>query len=288
MVVKYTVTEIPVMTILFLRFALSSLLLLPFLLSIDRSQHSIRINHLGTLVLSGLFLIVFNNAFGYTGVSMTTAINASSLTMIVPVVSVLAGWMIFRERIFLINLMGVFSGLAGALVIIGLPLLFLGNFSTTNLLGNLLIILSSVSFVAGAVFIKELSKEYHPLVLTSIVFMIGAMAFFVPALLDYLNNPGWVNKLSVLGVLGILYITVLATVCSYILVNWGLSKVGMGQATLFQYLEPAITASLAVPLLGERISYSFIVGTCLIVLGVYWGTLGRQEHHHTHHKSHRL
>lgn len=276
------------MTILFLRFALSALLLLPFLLSIDRSQHSIKINHLGTLVLAGLFLIVFNNAFGYTGISMTTAINASSLTMIVPVVSVLAGWIIFRERIFLINLMGVFSGLIGALVIIGLPLLFLGNFSTVSLLGNMLIIMSSFSFVAGAVLAKELSKEYHPLVLTSIIFMIGAMAFFVPALLDYLNNPGWVSRLSILGILGIIYITVLATVCSYILINWGLSRVGMGQATLFQYIEPAITASLAVPLLGERVSYSFIVGTCLIVLGVYWGTLGKAEHHHTHHKSHRL
>lgn len=287
-IVKVTLEEIPVMTMLFLRFFFAFLLLLPFLVVHEKKERRIKFEDITKFFLVGLLLIVFNNAFGYEGLNQTSAINASTLTLIIPILSVVGGWWFLKEKIYWINLMGVVAGLLGGLTLIGLPLIFIGGFPYENLIGNMMILISGMFFVAGSIISRGLLKLYKPMVVTAGVFFVGAVSFFIPAVIDYINDPLWVQNITVLGILGMIYITIMSTICAYLLITWGLLRVGVIKTNLFHYIEPAIAATIAVPLLGERISYSFIIGTCLVVLGVYWGTLGKSEHHHTHNKHHRM
>ena len=284
---KITLQEIPIMSLGFLRYGLACLLILPFLLSLNTKDKRIKFEHLPKLVLGGSLIACINIAFFYFGLARTTAIEASVLELTIPIISVLGGWWFLREKIYSANLVGITISLFGALSVIGVPLLFFGNFSTKQLSGNLLIIGSAVSFVAGSMILKKMLKIYSPVVITGITFLTATVAFAIPALMDYLQNPNWILKISILGIFGLIYITVLSSICAYFLLLWGLSKISVSHANLIQYIEPAVAATLAVPLLGERISFSFIIGTCLVVLGVYWGTLGKEEHHRIHHKHHR-
>lgn len=284
---KVALTEIPPMSLGFMRFGLACLLIAPFLLTIESRKKRIRLEHLPKLILGGVLIACLNITFFYLGLSRTTAINASVLELTIPIISVIAGWWILKEKIYVINVMGILLGLSGALTIIGLPILLFTNTAKVELLGNFLLILGSISFVAGSLILKKMLRTYPPIVITALTFLIAAIVFFVPALLEYLKNPQWIHQISLLSIFGLLYITVLSSICAYLLLLWGISRIEVSHANLFQYLEPAVAATLAVPLLGERISYSFIVGFCMIALGVYWGTLGREEHHHHHHKHHR-
>lgn len=284
---KITLTEIPVMSLGFLRYGLASLLIIPFLLSLEGKDKKIKFEHLPKLILGALLIACINIAFFYLGLKRTTAIDASVLELSIPIISVIAGWWFLKEKIFAANLVGIVISLLGALSIIGIPLLFLGNFSSKQLFGNLLILASAASFVSGSLIFKKMLKIYKPVVITAVTFLIATIAFALPAFMEYLANPNWVLKVSILGIFGLVYITVLSSICAYFLLLWGLNKIPLSHANMIQYLEPAVAATLAVPLLGERISFSFIIGTCLIVLGVYWGTLGKEEHHHPHHKHHR-
>lgn len=288
MVAKITLQEFPVMTLGFLRFAIACLLILPFLLTLKKKEVKIKLKHLPILIATGSLLAVINIALFYEGITRTTAISASALTLSIPILSVLGGWWVLKEKIYWINLIGVTLGLAGAVTILGMPVFFLGSANSLNLMGNLLILLSALSFVAGSILSKKILQDYSPIVMTASVFAIAAIIFLIPATLDYINNPSWPSKVSLLGLLGLLYIIILSSISAYFLLIWGLNKISVVHANLFQYIEPAVAATIAVPILGERISFSFIIGTCLVVLGVYWGTLGKQEHHHAHHKSHRL
>lgn len=283
---KIALAEFPVMSLAFLRFALASLLLAPFFLT--ETRKNIKLEHFPKLLIVGLSMITFNIAFFYEGLNRTTSIDASVLTLIIPSISLIAGWWFLKEKIYWINLIGVLTGLLGTVVIVGLPLFLVGSLSPRALFGNLLIILSDISFVIGAILSKRLLRTYSSLFLTGFVFLIGVISFAIPALNEYLANPTWVSKVTVLGLLGLLFIVLLSSISAYFLYNFALQKIDVIQVNLFQYLEPAVAASLAVPILGERISYSFIVGTVLIVLGVYWGTLGKGEHHHVLHKHHRI
>lgn len=286
-VAKITLEEIPVFSLSFLRFALAALLILPFILVIKSEHKAIKVEHLPKLIGIGVLMVAFSILLFFEGLKRTTAINASVLMMVVPMLSVLAGWWFLKEKIFIVNLLGIIVGLLGSLVVIGLPILFTGNIVVSHMIGNFLILLASVSFVAGAVLSRQMLKHYPALFITGFAFFIGALIFIIPAASEYIQNPEWISRVSVLGILGLLYITILSSVTAFFLHNWGLSRTNLVQSNLFQYLEPAVAASIAVPLLNERISFSFIIGTCLIVLGVYWGTMGKNFHHHDQYRHHR-
>lgn len=287
-VAKITLEEIPVMTLGFGRFALAAILILPFILMMEKEKRVVRLPDLPKIVAAAMFSVVLNIALFFEGLTRTSAIDASVLTLIIPILSLIICWVFLKEKIYWVNLTGVLLGLCGAITVIGLPLIFLStSFNPTTLVGNLLIILSSLCFVTGSIFVKKILKTYDPLFITGLMFMIGAIGFLIPAIIETIKNPSWIQQISVLGILGFLYITVLSSVCAYWLMNWGLQKVSVAKANMFQYINPAIAASLAVPLLNERISFSFIIGTCLIILGVYWGTMGKHDHHHIHHRSHK-
>jgi drug/metabolite transporter (DMT)-like permease len=284
---KISLQEFPPNTLAFLRFTIALILLMPFFTVITKKV-KIKAEHIPKILLAGLTMITFNIFFLYQGLLLTTTINAAVLTLSLPILSVVAGWWFLKEKVYWINLLGILLGVFGAILIIGLPLLFVGNLTGSMLLGNVMLILASASYVIGAIISKKLLKSYSSLFLTAAIFLVGALSFLPAAINDYIQNPLWFEKVTILGILGLLYLAILSSISAYFLYDYALEKVEVSKANLFQYIEPAIVATLAVPILGERISFSFIIGTCLIVLGVYWGTLGKLEHHHLHHKHHRV
>jgi len=272
------------MSLAVLRFALASLLIAPFFLA-ESKKIKIKKQDLPKLVAIGIFAITLNIAFFFEGIKRTTAINASMLTLIIPILSVLFGWWFLKEKVFLINLLGIVMGLLGALIVIGLPQIIAGTISSQMLLGNILIILASVCWVSGAVISKKIMAKYPSLVVTAIAFLVGVVTMFWPAALEYLENPSWMNQITILGILGLTFMTLLSSISAYFLFEWGLSKTSVTVANLFQYIEPFVATILAILILSERISTSFTIGAILIAAGVYLGTLAKEKHHHL--KTHR-
>lgn len=286
-IAKVTLQEIPFVTLAFLRFFIAFLLLLPFVLT-SKQKFKLQTKDFPKFVALALLLVTFHIFFFFAGIQKTSAINASVLSLTVPIISVLAGWWFLHEKIYWVNLVGILVGLMGALVIIGIPLLFLGSLTSEVLIGNILIILSGLSFVAGAVLSSKMLKDYSPLAMVAIIFFIGSLTFLPLSILEFQKDPVWIYRVSVIGMMGVIYMVLLSSISAYFLYSWALERVGIIRADLVQYIQPAVAASLAIPILGERISFSFIIGTCLIVLGVYWGTLGRAHHHHHHLRHQRV
>lgn len=280
---KFTLQEFPPMTLAFLRFFLALILLSPFLLT---EKRKIIKSDLPVLIGIGLLMITLNIGFFYEGLKRTTVTTASMLTLIVPILSVLGGWWFLKEKVFVVNLAGIILGFIGTILIIGLPFIILGIQPTTDtMLGNFLIILASICWVAGAILSKGILQKYSTLTLTAVIFAVGMITFIVPALNEYIQNPVWYQKVTILGILGLGFITIASSICAYFLFEWGLSKLGVIKADLFQYLEPLVATTLGVLILGEQLRFSFIIGGVLIALGVYWATLAKDRHRH--HKAHR-
>lgn len=285
-VAKFTLEEFPPMSLAFLRFGLACLFLAPFVW-VQIKKIKVDKKDLPKLATAALFMITLNIAFFFEGIERTSAISASALSLVIPSFSVLLGWVYLKEKVSLVNLGGVLLGLVGALIIIGLPQIISGSFSTQTVIGNILIIISSIFFVIGAVFAHKMLKKYSTLTVTAIAFLLGAISFFAPAVREYLQDPMWTKSVTFVGVFGVIYMTLLSSISAYFLFEWGLSKLGVVVADLFQYIEPFIAAALAISLLGEKLSTSFIVGTALILTGMFLGTFGK-EIYHRRHKAHRI
>ncbi len=286
-VAKITLQEFPPMSLAFLRFALASLFLAPFFLSQTKKIKIDKKKDLPKLIAIGILIITLNIAFFFEGIKRTTAINASTLTLIIPLLSVLAGWWILKEKVYIVNLVGIVLGVIGAMVIVGLPQALSGSLSPQVLIGNILIILSSIAWVAGAVVAKKVLTKYSSLVVTAIAFLVGTATMFIPAMAEYIQNPSWPYQITMLGILGLIYMTLLSSISAYFLFEWGLSKTSVATADMLQYIEPLIATLLAVTILGEQLSYSFALGAGLIAVGTILGTLAK-EAHLGYHKSHRM
>ncbi|MDO8573775.1 MAG: DMT family transporter [Candidatus Daviesbacteria bacterium] len=285
-VAKITLQEFPPMSLAFLRFALASLLLAPFFIA-ETKKIKIDKKDLPKLLIIGILIITLNIAFFFEGIKRTTAINASMLTLSIPMLSVLLGWWILKEKVFIFNLLGIAVGLLGALIIVGIPQLFTGGISSQIMTGNILIILASFSWVIGAIVSKKILKDYSFLIITAIAFLVGTVTFAIPAGIEYFQNPDWISEVTILGLLGLTFMTLLSSISAYFLFEWGLSKTSVTTADLFQYIEPFVATTLAVIVLGERISTSFVIGGVLITIGAFLGTLAKEAHHKIH-KAHRL
>lgn len=285
-VAKITLQEFPPMSLAFLRFALASLFLAPFFLA---ETKKVKINKLDLpkLIAVGVLIITLNIAFFFEGVRRTTATDASVLTLSIPILSVLLGWWFLKEKIILVNLVGIALGFLGAVVIIGLPQVITTNYSSQILIGNTLIMLASISWVVGAVVAKSVLTKYSSLVVTAIAFLVGTLTMFIPASFEYIQNPAWINRITILGILGLTYMTLLSSISAYFLFEWGLAKTSVHLANLFQYIEPFVAMLLAVNILGEKISSYYLIGGVLIVVGAYLGTLAKETLHRIH-KAHRI
>lgn len=293
-VAKVTLQEFPPMSLAFLRFSIASLLIAPFFLAIGRGgihpkARLVKIDKedIPKLIAIGLLVITFNITFFFEGIIRTSATTASILTLIIPMLSVILGWIFLKERIYLINLAGIIIAFLGAIVVIKLPEIFFGNLSARELTGNILIILASISWVLGAIISRQMLRKYPSLVITSIAFLVGAVTFFIPFFMEYAKNPDWLKNVTVLGSLGLIYMILLSSICAYFLFEWGLAKTSVIKADLFQYIEPFIAAVLAFFVLGESITVPFLVGGILIIAGVYLGTLAKEPHHKAY-KTHRV
>lgn len=284
-VAKVTLTEFPSMTLAFLRFAIASLLLAPFLYAETRKL-TIDKKDLPEFILTGILIITFNITFFFEGLKRTSAINAAVLTMTIPILSVITGVVFLKEKTNLFNLLGIILSLIGALIIAQVPQFFLGNFATKEVLGNILIILACISWVFGSLTAKRLLKKYPSIIVTAIAFIVGTITFLLPAGSEYLENPAWPLHISIVGLSGLIFMTLLSSISAYFLFEWGLARTSVGIADLFYYIEPFITAGFAILLLSENLTLAFLLGAIFIVAGIYLGTLS-QAPHHRNHKLHR-
>lgn len=277
-VAKVTLQDFPPSSLAFFRFALALILLLPFFYLQKQKIKKIDKKDLPKLIGIGVLLISLNISFFFAGIAKSSITNASILTLSVPIFSVLVGWIFLKEKIYLINLTGTLTCLMGALIVLRVPQMFIGSYSTDELLGNIFILLASVSWVGGSILSKEMLKKYPSLVVTSIAFLVGIITFFIPTIREYIQNPAWLENLSMLSMFGLVYMAVLSSVSAYFLFEWGLNKTSVTQANLLQYIEPFIAAVLGITLLGEKLTIPFIAGLILILAGVYLGTLAKTHH----------
>jgi drug/metabolite transporter (DMT)-like permease len=282
---KITLHEIPVMTLAFLRYFLALMLLVPFIL-FEKKSVRIEKKDISKMVMMGICVVTLNIAFMYEGLKYTTVTDASVLSMIVPVVSVVLGWVFLKEKVYIINIVGIIFGFLGTIVILGSPSLLSEGFKISNLLGNTLMIISGLFATFGLLLMKQLLAKYSIVTLTFYAFLMGAVTFLIPATIEFFSNSQWISQVTILGILGLSYIVILSSICAFFLMEWGMAEISLSHANTFHYIEPLLATSLGVILLGEYISYGFIIGAILIGLGMYWGTLGKEAHHRRF-KAHR-
>jgi drug/metabolite transporter (DMT)-like permease len=255
---------IPPVAFAFWRWTLAFILLLPFTLrQLAHDRHEIARRWKVLFLLSVLGISIFN-ALLYTAVHTTTAINGSLIQSAMPAVIVLLCLVLYREKIFRRQMLGV------SICIIGAGLIVLrGDLRTllamTFVQGDVLMIIAVLAYGLYSALLRR-RPAIHPLSFLSATFFLGA-AGLIPAYLTELVMTG-PFALSQEIALSLLYVAIFPSIAAYFCWNRGVEQVGPNRAGLFINLIPAFTSLLSVWLLGESIQLFHIGGMALLVGGM--------------------
>lgn len=208
--------------------------------------------------------VAVNMLMFYKGISLTSAVNGAILMTLTPVMVLVWAALLLGERITPLKMLGIISGMVGAIVIFYTPGYSL---DTGHWLGDLLIVLNGMSYAAYLVLVKPLLKKYKPLTVMAWIFVIGAFLVLPvslnPALAaDFTSFPPGVW-------MSISYTILVVTVLVYILNAWTLQRVPASVVGSFIYLQPIFATFTAVLFFEEVFLGKHILAAFLIFTGVW-------------------
>lgn len=215
------------------------------------------------LILCGLFGITINQLSFFSGLNLTSPINASLIQTVSPVVVVLLSAFLLKERIQVFRMVGILLAGLGALLLISGKA---GN-AQGHLLGDLLILVNAASFGAFLVLVKPLMQRYNPITVVSRIFLVGSVGV-IPFGLGQVIQPAYGSfPAAIWG--AIAFVVIGMTIVAYLLNVWAMKYASPALVGVYIYLQPAFAILIAVGLGKDVFTFQKALYASMIFGGVY-------------------
>lgn len=269
---KLALTDISPFTVVSLRIGIGGIVLF---LILTLSRTTLPMPHKHFKLWRRCFVLgFFTNGFPFVCFCYALTTIPTSLSALIngmtPVLAViLASIFLENERLTFNRILGVTLGLFGFAVLF-LPALFnILTHSDTILLDPLGIILSflgSASYAVGIVYARKHAQQAPPLVVPTLQ-LLTSLSYLIP-LAWVLEAPLIFTEISLKAWSGILGLSILGTVCAFILYHRVLIRFGVTTLAMSNYLLPIFGTLLGIIFLNESITMHFLGASLLILLGI--------------------
>ena len=264
-------TFLPI-TIVFIRLTLSVVLLTTYLI-ITRNFMKIRKEDRKLFLMLALFepfIYFLGESYGLTYVSATVC---SVLIATIPVFATIGAWLLFKERLKVINYAGIILSFIGVLI-------FILNSDGTlsfNIKGLGLLMIAVLSAVGYNLTLSRLVGYYSPVYIVNVQNIIGAI-LFLPLFLIFdlkslINTP-----FTFAMVIPILELAIFASCGAFILFAYSVKNMGITKANVFSNSIPVFTALFSFLLFGEKLTIQNIAGMAIVITGLFLSQMnGRKK-----------
>ena len=223
--------------------------------------------------------ITVNISFFFLALKLTPSVNAPIIASSGPIFGYLSSIFILKEKPHPKVLLGLFISLLGVFTIIGQPVF--SGILNGQLLGNLFLIIATLGSVGHTIISKEIIGNYRTSTITFWSFLIGTVTF-IPFLIWEITSGSISLSLDYRGIIGIIFGIFLSSALAYYLFEYGLKSIAAQDVGIFTYVDPIIAIIIAVPLLGEKITLIYLLGSLFVFAGIYIAE-GRIHYHPFHH-----
>jgi drug/metabolite transporter (DMT)-like permease len=243
------------------RWFVATLVVLPFAGRALWTQRAVLRRDWKLLLVLGVIGFAGSNTFCYLALQHTTAVNASLINAVGPLLISAAAVFVLGETFRLRQGVGLAIALLGVAVVVlrGDPQAL---YELEINIGDLFMLTGVLAWCVYSIRLRERPPELSPVTLVAALFIIG--------MLTLTPFAAWEAKLepSPAVFAAILYAGVFPSVVSILCWNRALALIGAARASMFTYLMPLLAAFLAMLFLGETIALFHVVGGGLIFAGL--------------------
>ncbi len=259
--IKMGVASIPVGIFMTMRFLAASLLLSPPAI---RNWKPLSSKTFLLASLASIFYVTLSSLALYVGLTKTTASNSAIIYLLGPLILLVLSASFLKERLNFRTFLGICIAIIGSLIIIGKPWTSSGN--SSELVGNLLIVVAVFCVTVSVVICKPLTKKMSIQQLTFLYMFIGTLPI---AAYSFKQFHGWdFTATTASGWVGLVGST-LAVVLAKPLFFFALRHKRAMDTGVYDYAESAATIIIAWILLSESPTPTFIAGSALVFVGVF-------------------
>lgn len=258
---KLALASIPPMVLAAFRVVAASLLLAMF--RRFSGEERIAPGDRKRILLFALLGVSFNQVLFILGLSLTTAINTTILTAMIPIYTLAAAALLRHERLTARGAAALLLAAPGALL-----LLRAESFDWHNeyFRGDLMLIANGISYAFYLVLSRPILARYRVLTVVSGVFAYGTLPIVLAALPSLAGFS--VGRVTAVGWESLAAVILLCTVLPYFWNSWALARTHASRVAFYIFLQPLISSALAILVLGERLTLRTAAAALLILSGL--------------------
>lgn len=259
----------PVSTV-FLRLIISTILIFGYLYFSKQFQ-KIKSKDYKWFLLLGFFepfLYFLGESFG---LKLVTSTVAAVIIAIIPIFTAVLGVLVFKERISLINILGIIFSFFGVAFMVMDRTLSLN----APLLGILLLGLAVFSASIYALLLKHLAHTYSGYSIVAYQNIVGIFLFF-PLFVTNDWDTLARTEITFKALSAVVLLAIFASTIAFILYTHGIKHIGVTKASAFTNLVPILTALFAWLFLSELIGWQQIIGIAIVIGGLFASQFKKQ------------
>ena len=267
MVGKYAfLTEIPPLSLVFYRWSLVWIILLPFTYKEIVKHKDTILKNLPLLFFLGLTSVGLFNSFTYLSLIHTQVINASLFNTAIPAIIILLCFLFKIEKTNKFQILGLIISVIGILAIITklkLDILLSLNFNK----GDLIMIGGVITWGVYSTLLKKKQFTLPLLTLVHIICTFGLISVFPQFLYEFSN--GQVINFDTNLVYTLIFLALFPSIGSYYCWAGAVSIIGANRAGISLSLIPLFSSIMAIVIYDEIFQFFHLIGAILIILGLF-------------------
>lgn len=227
-------------------------------------REKVSFTDLKKIMVLSLFGVSINQSLFIKGMSLTSPISGAIIMITSPLIVLIIGNLILKEKITWQRISGILIGLGGAALLILTSTL--ASSKQDNALGDLFIFINALSWGTFLVLVKPLMAKYHTVTVLKWVFLFGCF-ILIPLGWGGMTDVVW-SSLTDRTWFDILFVVVAVTFIAYLMNIYSLKILSPTVVSAYIYLQPVFAAAIALYLGKDELSWQKIVSALLIFAGV--------------------
>jgi drug/metabolite transporter (DMT)-like permease len=218
----------------------------------------------------GFLGVILNQGLFTVGLNYTTSDHSAVIIAIGPVIVLLLARALGLEILTAGKILGM------AISFVGVFLLETEGGSPANspfLLGDTITFFGVVGFAIYAVLGKRIASKYDAVAMNTFN-LVASAVLLLPLTIRQAMHLNW-QAVSLAGWLGMIYMALGSSIAAYTIFYWLLRYMSASRVAVLSYFQPVVVIVLSVLFLSEHPTRNLLIGTALVLIGVYLAERGR-------------